>query len=117
MQFEITDAAAKTFAEELYYCLIDRRYPVDAAVAEARKAMMDINQIEFATPVLFLRPGNADLFNFADPPAAATADIESSPLAAAPSAAAAPPSPRPTRRRTPSSLRTHHPRDRGGRAG
>jgi hypothetical protein len=38
MQFEITDAAAKTFAEELYFCLIDRRYPVDAAVAEARKA-------------------------------------------------------------------------------
>ena len=68
MQFEITDAAAKTFAEELYFCLIDRRYPIDAAVAEARKAMMDINQIEFATPVLFLRPGNVDLFNFADSP-------------------------------------------------
>ena len=68
MQFEITDNAAKAFAEELYYCLIDRRYPIDAAVAEARKAMMDINQIEFATPVLFLRPGTADLFHFADPP-------------------------------------------------
>jgi hypothetical protein len=71
MQFEITDNAAKTFAEELYYSLIDRRYPIDAAVAEARKAMMNINQIEFATPVLFLRPGTADLFHFADPPAAA----------------------------------------------
>ena len=67
MQFEITDAAAKTFAEELYYCLIDRRYPIDAAVAEARKAMMGINQIEFATPVLFLRPGTADLFHFVGP--------------------------------------------------
>ena len=66
MQFEITDAAAKAFAEELYYCLIDRRYPIDAAVAEARIAMLDINQIEFATPVLFLRPGFVDLFNFKD---------------------------------------------------
>ena len=64
MQFEITDTAAKAFAEELYYCLIDRRYPIDAAVAEARIAMLDINQIEFATPVLFLRPGFVDLFDF-----------------------------------------------------
>ena len=94
MQFEITDAAAKTFAEELYYCLIDRRYPVDAAVAEARKAMMDINQIEFATPVLFLRPGDADLFNFAQQPdAASEADAPPAPPPTAPSAAAAPPTP------------------------
>ncbi len=71
MQFEITDAAAKTFAEELYYCLIDRRYPIDAAVAEARIAMLDINPIEFATPVLFLRPGFVDLFNFKAPTDAA----------------------------------------------
>ena len=64
MQFEISDAAAKAFAEESYYCLIYRRYPIDAAMAEARVAMLDVNQIEFATPVLFLRPGFVDLFNF-----------------------------------------------------
>ena len=64
MQFEISDAAAKAFAEELYYCLIYRRYPIDEAMAEARVAMLDVNQIEFATPVLFLRPGFVELFNF-----------------------------------------------------
>ena len=99
MQFEITDAAAKAFAEELYYCLIDRRYPIDAAVAEARIAMMDVNQIEFATPVLFLRSGNVDLFNFADPPAAAlsgapsTVDVPPKPPSGAPSAVDVPPGP------------------------
>jgi hypothetical protein len=93
MQFEITDAAAKTFAEELYFWLIDRRYPIDAAVAEARKAMMSINQIEFATPVLFLRPGTADLFHFADPPAGTPppADLAPGPPAAAPAAVDVPP--------------------------
>jgi hypothetical protein len=68
MQFEITDAAAKAFAEELYFCLIDGHYPIDAAVAEARIAMLDVNQIEFATPVLFLRSGFVDLFEFKDAP-------------------------------------------------
>jgi hypothetical protein len=99
MQFEITDAAAKAFAEELYYCLIDRRYPIDAAVAEARIAMMDVNQIEFATPVLFLRSGNVDLFNFADPPAAAlsgspsTVDVPPKPPSGSPSTDDVPPKP------------------------
>ena len=66
MQFEITDRAAKAFAEEFYYCLLhpDRRYAVDAAVAEARIAMLGVSPIEFATPVLFLRPGVVRLFNF-----------------------------------------------------
>jgi hypothetical protein len=103
MQFEITDAAAKTFAEELYYCLIDRRYPIDAAVAEARKAMMNINQIEFATPVLFLRPGTADLFNFAEPPAGAPpvpAVAPGPPVAALATADAAPTAPAGTSKRT-----------------
>jgi hypothetical protein len=66
MQFEITDAAAKAFAQMLYHSLIGRHYPIDAAVAEARIAMLGINQIEFATPVLFLRPGFVDLFDFKD---------------------------------------------------
>jgi hypothetical protein len=83
MQFEITDAAAKAFAEELYFCLIDRHYPIDAAVAEARIAMLDVNQIEFATPVLFLRPGFVDLFDFTAPPDAAPPAAYAPPSASA----------------------------------
>ena len=81
MQFEISDPAAKAFAEELYFCLIDRRYPIDAAVAEARIAMLDVNQIEFATPVLFLRPGFVDLFNFKESPVAAAPAVDAPPNA------------------------------------
>lgn len=64
MQFEIGDAAAKAFAGELYYALVQLRYPIDAAVAEARKAIYPVSPAEFATPVLFLRAGRADLFDF-----------------------------------------------------
>ena len=81
MQFEISDRAAKAFAEELYFCLIDRRYPIDAAVAEARIAMLDVNQIEFATPVLFLRPGFVDLFNFKAPSVDAAPAVDAPPKA------------------------------------
>ncbi len=70
MQFEIGDAAAKAFAGELYYSLIQLRYPIDAAVAEARKAIYPVSPAEFATPVLFLRSGRADLFDFAPAPIA-----------------------------------------------
>jgi hypothetical protein len=38
MQFEITDEAAITFAEEFYSATADG-YPVDAALAAARKAI------------------------------------------------------------------------------
>jgi hypothetical protein len=66
MQFEITDLAAITFAEELYLSLIARQEPVDAAVANARLAMFtEVNETEFATPVLFLRNTNGQIFNFA----------------------------------------------------
>jgi hypothetical protein len=69
MQFEISDGAAITFAEELYTSLIGRQDPVDAAVAEARKAVLtEVNEIEWATPVLFLRNSDGALFNFTKPP-------------------------------------------------
>ena len=56
MQFEISDDAAIVFAEELYTNLIGRQDPIDAAVAEARKAIfVEIDELEWATPVLFLR--------------------------------------------------------------
>jgi hypothetical protein len=63
MQFEITDRAAILFSRDLYDALANG-YPVDAAVAEARKAIWaDGNDIEWATPVLFLRAEDGRLFN------------------------------------------------------
>jgi peptidoglycan hydrolase-like protein with peptidoglycan-binding domain len=70
MQFEISDAAALVFAEELYTNLIGRQDPIDAAVAEARKAVYtEIDAIEWATPVLFVRDTNVELFRFEVPAA------------------------------------------------
>jgi CHAT domain len=70
MQFAISDRAARVFAEELYTSLIGRQFPIDAAMAEARKAIfVEIDQIEWATPVLFLRDPDVQLFDFALPAA------------------------------------------------
>ena len=50
MQFEITDRAALVFAGEFYAAVADG-YAVDAALAEARKAIYaDDNDVEWATP-------------------------------------------------------------------
>ena len=66
MQFEISDKAAIAFAEELYQSLIARQEPIDVAVAEARKAVFtEVNETEWATPVLFLRNEDGRLFDFA----------------------------------------------------
>jgi CHAT domain len=65
MQFEITDKAAILFADELYTNLIGRQDPIDAAVGEARKAIyVEVDQIEWATPVLFVRDPDVQLFDF-----------------------------------------------------
>jgi peptidoglycan hydrolase-like protein with peptidoglycan-binding domain len=70
MQFEISDDAALLFAEELYTNLIGRQDPIDAAVAEARKAVYtEIDAIEWATPVLFVRDTDVELFRFEVPAA------------------------------------------------
>jgi CHAT domain len=63
MQFEISDDAAKTFAEEFYGAIADG-YPVDAAVSEGRKALYtgSFGQ-EWATPVLYMRSPNGVLFD------------------------------------------------------
>ena len=66
MQFEISDEPAIVFAEELYTNLIGRQDPIDAAVAEARKAIfVEVDELEWATPVLFLRDPEIQLFSFA----------------------------------------------------
>jgi hypothetical protein len=63
MQFEITDNAAITLAEQLYASLA-AGYPVDACLAQARRAVWtECNDTEFGTPVLFLRAADARLFN------------------------------------------------------
>ena len=61
MQFEISDEAAITFSSEFYAALVDG-LPVDAAVAEARKAMYATSDVEWATPVLYMRSSNGVLF-------------------------------------------------------
>lgn len=63
MQFEITDDAAITFAQEFYAAIADQ-YPVDAALAEARKAIfVRGNQFEWGTPVLYMRSPDGHIFD------------------------------------------------------
>ena len=63
MQFEITDSAAIIFASEFYTALAEG-LPVDAAVAEARKAIYaQPNDVEWGTPVLYMRSDDGTLFN------------------------------------------------------
>ena len=63
MQFEITDDAAITFAHDFYEAVADG-YPLDAAVAESRKAIhSDENGVEWGTPVLYLRAPDGRIFD------------------------------------------------------
>jgi tetratricopeptide (TPR) repeat protein len=81
MQFTISDRAAIVFAEELFTSLIGRQYPVDAAVSEARKAVFtEVNEIEWATPVLFLRSDDGQLFDFAMAPTALPLAVAATPI-------------------------------------
>ena len=78
MQFEVSDAAAIEFAPALYGALAVGR-PVDTAVAEARKAIYTISPLEWATPVLYLRADDTQLFDIAQdslPPPAISAAKE-----------------------------------------
>ncbi|MBE9570231.1 MAG: CHAT domain-containing protein, partial [Proteobacteria bacterium] len=68
MQFEITDEAAITFAGE-FYAALAQGFPVDAAVAEARKAIyIQPNDIEWGTPVLYMRSSDGVLFDLTQKP-------------------------------------------------
>jgi formylglycine-generating enzyme required for sulfatase activity/Tfp pilus assembly protein PilF len=68
MQFEITDTAAILLAREFYDALVSG-YPVDGALAEARKALFTTgNDIEWGTPVLYLRATDGHLFDVAAQP-------------------------------------------------
>jgi len=94
MQFAISDQAAITFASELYSGLA-RAFPIDVAVTEGRRALAtEGDDLEWATPVLFMRVPDGGLFDIdlsARPPAApsdgpddAGSDPDESPRHAAP---------------------------------
>ncbi len=76
MQFPITDKAAVSFAGTFYPRIV-AGYPVDAAVAEGRKAikLADSSTMEWATPVLFMRSPNGVLFNIEEPTPSETPTI------------------------------------------
>ena len=70
MQFEVSDDAAIDLAREFYGALADS-YPVDAALAEARKALFAAQSgVEWGTPVLYLRASDGRIFDVAPTPAA-----------------------------------------------
>lgn len=69
MQYEVTDRAAIEFARSFYEALTDG-LPIDASVAEARKAIslaVD-NTLEWGTPVLYMRSPDGVLFSLANKP-------------------------------------------------
>lgn len=62
MQFEITDPAAIIFAAEFYGALAGN-VPVDAALGAARSAIFASgNELEWGTPVLYMRSSDGHLF-------------------------------------------------------
>lgn len=84
MQFEISDDAAGLFAGAFYQALA-LGYPVDAALAEARKTIFaSDNEVEWGTPVLFLRAPDGKIF---DVQASTAAPLAPSPVVNKPTAA------------------------------
>ena len=62
MQFEISDPAALVFSQSFYQAIADG-LPVDLAMVEARKTMFaEGNEVEWATPVLYLRSPDGQVF-------------------------------------------------------
>jgi hypothetical protein len=92
MQFEITDPAAIAFTSELYAAVADG-YPVDAALSQARQAIYtDVSEIEWATPVLYLRAPDGRIFDVAPiPPTASPLPGAATAMPAAESPAKSPP--------------------------
>ena len=96
MQFEITDRAAIVFGGEFYAALADG-YPVDSALAEARKAIFaDQNDVEWGTPVLFMRVADGRIFDVAADPASEKPVLpETTPVVPPPPPPAVEPEPEP----------------------
>lgn len=62
MQFDISDTAAVTFARDFYRSLAYGD-PVDTAVTQARQAIYARNELEWGTPVLYMRASEGRLFD------------------------------------------------------
>ncbi|MCB9151209.1 MAG: CHAT domain-containing protein [Caldilineaceae bacterium] len=62
MQREVTDDTAITMAHSFYAALADG-YPVDAALTEARKSIFVKNDLEWGTPVLYMRSPDGQIFD------------------------------------------------------
>jgi tetratricopeptide (TPR) repeat protein len=85
MQFEISDDAAIVFSHE-FYDTIAQRFPVDAALTEARRAIFaNRGDLEWGTPVLYMRSPDGRIFDIAAAP-----ETPAQPPAAAPATVAAP---------------------------
>jgi hypothetical protein len=68
MQFEISDRAAIIFAHEFYTAITDG-FSVEAAVGEARRAIFGSKaDVEWGTPVLYMRAEDGRLFDVAERP-------------------------------------------------
>jgi hypothetical protein len=66
MQFPISDRAAGTFASQ-FYDAVALGSPVDQAVAVGRQSLLIEHGAEWATPVLFLRAPDGDIFSHITP--------------------------------------------------
>ena len=63
MQFEITDKAAIAFAHD-FYSAVANGVAIDASLASARRAIFALgNDVEWGTPVLFMRTPDGQLFD------------------------------------------------------
>jgi hypothetical protein len=72
-QFSVTDDGAITFART-FYARVVQGYPIDEAAALARKAIYDDSMpVQWATPVLYMRCQDGDLFPRTEAPGAAAA--------------------------------------------
>jgi formylglycine-generating enzyme required for sulfatase activity len=80
MQFEISDPSARAFAGE-FYAALAQGFPVDAAQAEARKAVYCLPEdVEWGTPVLYLRSVDGVLFNVLTVPATVETSLGVKPI-------------------------------------
>jgi uncharacterized RDD family membrane protein YckC len=71
MQFEISDPAALLFSQSFYQAVADL-LPTDVAMVEARRAIFAAdNEVEWATPVIYLRASDGRIFAEVPPEPAA----------------------------------------------
>jgi WD40 repeat protein len=83
MQFAMTDDGTLTFADALYGALA-AGHSVDAAVTHGRRALAAHSDIEWGTPVLFMRVADGRLFDMTPAGSRETARAPSPPARAAP---------------------------------